>query len=101
MPDEPPRLAVYSLTVLSRLLSRCGTLPEVLQAVAAYPEDAHREGNVRDDMRQFVLRFSAYAPLVEAVRARVAEQGGPAALDALQDRMEFDEFMSGWDQDKT
>lgn len=95
---DPPSLGVYDLTVLARIVARCRTLPEVQQAIRDYPEDVHREGRIRDGLAAFVAAFDAYDRLAETVRARVAEHGGSDALDDLQNHMDFDEFMAGWDE---
>ncbi len=93
-------MGVYALTVLGRLVAKCRSLPEIRQAIDAYPEDSHREGHVRAEMSAFVSGFASFDPLVQAVRALAASHGGQAALDDLQDPMEFDEFMAGWDDEK-
>ncbi|MBI4231558.1 MAG: hypothetical protein HY608_12050 [Planctomycetes bacterium] len=95
MPDDPD-LGVYDLTILSRIVSRCRTLPELLREIQAYPEDTRREGRIREGMAAFALRFASFERLAEAVQALVAGHGGQQALDDLQERMESDEFMSGW-----
>lgn len=88
----------YSLLILDRLLAGCSTSSVLRQAIASYPEDTKREGHVRQDMLQFVSSFPSLAAVVEATRQQVAERGGREALEARRDRMEFDEFLYGWDE---
>ena len=64
-PDPCP-LGVYDLTVLSRLVSRCRTLPELLQAIRDYREDTQREGRIREGMAKFVSRFDTFERLAGA-----------------------------------
>jgi hypothetical protein len=93
--SEPSSPGIYTLTVLSRLLGRFRSLPEIRTAVDTYPEDTRREGPVRADMAEYVSRFSTFDQLDKAVQTFVASQGGPDALDDLQNRMDSDEFMAG------
>jgi hypothetical protein len=88
----------YSLLVLSGLLARSSTLPGLRSAVASYPEDRRREGRVAEDMLRFVGAFADYRSLAAEVRERVEGRGGERAMAEHRERMEFDEFMAGWDE---
>lgn len=88
----------YSLLVLNGLLVRSSTLPELRSSIISYPEDRRREGRVIADMLQFVDAFTDFGSLAAEVRKRVEERGGEQAMAEHRERMEFDEFVSGWDE---
>src|SRR5262245_8502853 len=88
----------YSLVVLHGLLARSSTLPVLRSSIVSYPEDRRREGRVVEDMLQFVDAFTDFDSLAAEVRKRVEERGGEQAMTEHRERMEFDEFMSGWDE---
>jgi len=91
------QISEYSLLVLDGLLRKCTTLSELQSAIASYPQDTKREGQVIKDMHQFVASFPHLDGVAEETQRRVAERGGSAEMERFRDRMEFDEFMSGWD----
>src|SRR5262245_58841069 len=88
----------YSLLVLNGLLARSSTLPDLRSSIVSYPEDRRREGRVVEDMLRFVGTFTDFGSLAAEVRKRVEERGGEQAMAEHLERMEFDEFMSGWDE---
>jgi len=108
-PSEPCEIAVsprsiessvgvYGLTILGRLLARCRTLPELLQAIAAYPEDVQREGRIKAGLTACVAAFTDFELLAKTVQSEIARHGGQASLDEEQDDMDRDEFLSGWEE---
>jgi hypothetical protein len=88
----------YSLLVLNGLLARSSTLPGLRSSVVSYPEDRRREGRVVADMLQFVDAFTDFGSLAAEVRKRAEERGSEGAMAEHLERMEFDEFISGWDE---
>ena len=42
--------------------------------------------------------FTDFGSLAAEVRKRVEERGGESAMAEHLERMEFDEFISGWDE---
>ena len=91
-------MSEYGLLILDQLLPQCQTLSELQSAIASYPEDTRREGQVIKDMQQFVASFPDLAAVVEETQRRVAERGGREEMERFRDHMEFDEFMSDWDE---
>jgi len=91
-------MSEYGLLILDGLLLRCTSLAELQSAIAAYPQDTRREGEVIKDMQQFVASFPDLAAVTLETHRRVAERGGREEMERFRDRMEFDEFMSGWDE---
>jgi hypothetical protein len=87
----------YGLRVLNGLLAGSSTLPELRSSIASYPEDRTREGRVIEDMLRFTDAFTDFGSLSAEVRKRVEERGGEQAMAKWRERMEFDEFLSGWD----
>ncbi len=88
----------YSLLALNGLLARNSTLSGLRSSVLSYPEDRAREGHVVEDMLRVVDAFSEFGSLAAEVRRRVEERGGEQAMAEHREQMEFDEFMSGWDE---
>ncbi len=96
--SEVPLIADYNLLVLDGLIARCTTLSELQQAIASYPEDTKREGHVISGMQEFVARFETLPGVVEATEQAMARRGGREALERFSELMDFDEFMSRWDE---
>jgi len=89
-------ISEYGLLILDQFLSKCKSFSELQSAIASYPEDTKREGHVIKDMQQFVSSFPDLEAVAEETRRRVLERGGREEMERFRDRMEFDEFMSGW-----
>lgn len=91
-------LGAHSLLVLTSLISGSETMDEVVQSIMDYREDTLREGNVRYSLREFVAQFETFNDLQAATAELVKNYGGRESLESFADQMDFDEFVSGWEE---
>lgn len=93
------QLADYELLVLDRLAATASVLADLRQAVYRYPANPTREGAIVQSLRACLAGMNDLDAVRSGLETELARRGGRETLEAVRDAMDFDEFISGWDDD--
>ncbi|MGA2264356.1 MAG: hypothetical protein ABSH28_23350 [Acidobacteriota bacterium] len=93
----PALLSNYALLILHEMAQENSSVETLRERIICYQENIKREGYTKQDMLDFVSAYQNYSEIADSILREMDKRGGKAALESERDLLDFDEFMSGWD----
>jgi hypothetical protein len=91
-------LSNYALLILHKMAQENSSVETLRDRIICYQENTKREGYMKQDMLNFISAYQHYSEITDSILREMDKRGGKAALESERDLLDFDEFMSGWDE---
>jgi hypothetical protein len=91
-------LSDHGLLVLGCLLAQNDSWEDLIDGIERYPEDVHREGQIRKEILDYVCQFKDLNALRDSLDEELRHRGGIETLEMERELYNFDEFLNGWEE---